>query len=496
MKKQLRSYLIILGILLTGGSSFAQRADFANPERSFKRLYSKIIGQNEKGFFILRSSNSFNNKIEQLRLRDNRIELAYMENNLSVKWHFPVQLPDAYGEIQDILFISDSLYIFYSSINKEKSTNDLYCVRVNTQKGELYKDPVKIDEITFDKKRNRGVFYIKKSKDNKMFFSMYKQPSPDSEKLVFNIKVFDASFTNLWEQRYATEYYDGILLLNDYVLSNDSSVVLLTSFELDKRSLKDKKFTMIRAMKDQPHLEVTPLSLSRYFITDLKFAIDYINNKIVFGGLYSEANSYSSAGIAYITFDLATKEVTRATESFKAKFLNEFSSERTINRGTELINYNVDRIILRTDGGMLLIAESNYVTESTNYNSYYQLYTTSYTYHYDNVLVFSVNNDGKIHWENIIRKNQVSEDDGAFYSSYIVSLDIDKVHFVYNKFIRKSTDIVSHTINNFGESSEKVVVKEADNVMIMPGGGKQISADQLIVPCVQKNKTNFIRLSF
>jgi hypothetical protein len=110
--------------------------------------------------------------------------------------------------------------------------------------------------------------------------------------------------------------------------------------------------------------------------------------------------------------------------------------------------------------------------------------------------LFSINNDGKIHWESIIRKNQVSEDDAAFYSSYILSLDVDQIHVIYNKYIRKATDIISCSINNKGETSEKILVKENDNILMMPGGGKQISADQLIVPCIQKNKSNFMRISF
>jgi hypothetical protein len=110
--------------------------------------------------------------------------------------------------------------------------------------------------------------------------------------------------------------------------------------------------------------------------------------------------------------------------------------------------------------------------------------------------LFSVNPDGKIHWENIVRKNQVSEDDAAFYSSYIYVLDVDRIHIIYNKFIRKSTDIICATINQKGESSEKIIVKEAENILMMPGGGRQISADQIIVPCIQKNKTNFMRINF
>lgn len=487
-----------LGIILLFVSTAlsAQKIEFASPEKSFQRSFVKVIGQNSKGFFILRSPSSFSNKQDQLRLRDNKAEISFVNNNLTANWTYQLNYLSSEAEIQDVTFFHDSLYVFYAEINKESNKNILFAQKINLVKGLPDSPPIFIDEISFEKRRNRGMFYIKKSKNNQLICSMYKQTNVDDEKLSINIKVMDSSFTNVWNRKYKTEFYDGVLFLNDFKVSNDSNVYILTSLDLDKKLLRDKKYTLNVANGNNEKLEPIPLVLDKFFINDLKLEIDYINNQIVLAGFYSELNSFSSAGLVYINIPFHSKKASLFTESFKAKFLNEFNTERTINRGTELINYYIDKIVLRSDGGVILVSESNYVTESTNYNSYYQLYTTSYTYHYDNVLLFSINPNGKIHWESIVRKNQVSEDDAAFYSSYILSVDVDKVQLFYNKFIRKSTDIIACTINNKGETTEKVIVKENDNILLMPGGGKQISADQLIIPCIQKNKTNFMRITF
>lgn len=494
--RTMRFFLITL--LFITNLAFSQKVDFATAEKSFQRTFIKVIGQNEKGIFVLRSTTAFNNKIDQLRLRDNKVDISFVGNNLIPIWTYGIGALGSEIEIQDIGFVNDSLYVFYADVNKEASKNELYAQKINCKRGVPDTKPLLIDEIHFDKKKNRGMFYLKYSKDGNLLTSMYKQSDLDNEKLNINIKVLDSNLQTIWENKYKTDYYEGVLFLNDFRISNDTNVYVITSLDLDKKMLRDKKYTLNIANSKSNKLTTIPISLDKYFINDIKMEIDYINNQIVLAGFYSELNSFSSAGIVYASID-ARKENPKPrvfTESFKAKFLNEFNTERTVNRGTELINYFIDRILVRTDGGVILIAESNYVTESTNYNSYYQLYTTSYTYHYDNVLLFSINPNGKIHWESIVRKNQVSEDDAAFYSSYIISLDVDQVHLIYNKFIRKSTDIVSCTINNKGESNEKVLLKENDNVLIMPAGGKQISADQIVIPCIQKNKTNFIRITF
>lgn len=478
--------------------SFSQKVDFASPEKSFQRTFIKVIGQNENGIFILRSTTAFNNKIDQLRLRDNKADIAFIGNNLSPIWTYNLSSFNGDEEIQDISLFNDSLYVYYANINKEKSTNELYAQKINLKRGIPDTKPILIDEIKFDKKKNRGMFYLKYSKNSELLCSMYKQSDLDDEKLSINIKVLDTNLNVIWNNKYKTEYYEGVLFLNDFRIANDSNVYLLTSLDLDKKMLRDKKYTINIANNKSNKLTPILISLEKFFINDIKLEIDYTNNQLVLAGFYSELNSFSSAGIVYININIKNENAKPKifTESFKAKFLNEFNSEKTINRGTELINYFIDRIIIRTDGGVIILAESNYVTESTNYNSYYQLYTTSYTYHYDNVLLFSINPNGKIHWESIVRKNQVSEDDAAFYSSYIINLDVDQIHIIYNKFIRKSTDVISCTINNKGETKEKIILKENDNVLIMPAGGKQVSADQLVIPCIQKNKTNFMRISF
>jgi hypothetical protein len=487
---------LLFFLVLVSTSTFAQKVDVATPEKSYQRTFIKVIGQNENGFFILRSPSAFNNKQDQLRLRDNKAEISYINNNLNTIWTYRIDYLSNEAEIQDICIFNDSLYLFYAIINKEFNKNELYAQKINIVKGKPDTKEILIDEIQFDKKRNRGMFYIKRSKNNKLLCSMYKQNDSDDEKLLINVNMLDSNLQTIWTKKYKTDFYDGVLFLNDFKISNDSNVYILTSLDLDKKLLRDKKYTLNIANRKADKLQSISIVLDKYFINDIKMEIDYINNQIVLAGFYSELNSFSSAGIVYANIKLNELKPHLYTESFKAKFLNEFNTERTVNRGTELINYYIDRIVLRTDGGVILVAESNYVTESTNYNSYYQLYTTSYTYHYDNILIFSVNPNGKIHWESIVRKNQVSEDDAAFYSSYILSLDVDKVHIMYNKYIRKSTDIVACTINNKGENSERILIKENDNTLLMPGGGRQISADQIVIPCIQKNKTNFIRITY
>ena len=493
-----RIFLLFVVLIISGllHNSMAQQLTFANTDKSFKRMYSKVIGQNEQGYFILKSNYPFNNKQNQLRLRDNNIAISLLNKNLSLVWNLNVQLPDPSADIQDIQFLSDSLFLFYTSINKVNSSSDLYAIKLDIKKGELNAAPTKLVSIAFDRKSNRGVYYIQQSKNGKLFSTMYKQPAGENDKMAIDVHVFQSDLNLVWHQNYPTEFFDGVLLLNDFKLGNDSALYFLTSLDLAKKTLRNRNFNLSIASPQSATLLNIPINQDKLFLNDLHMEIDELNGKLVFAGFYSEMNSTSSAGIFTATFLVDSQKFSKNTESFKAKFLNEFVAERTVNRGTELINYFIDRLVLRSDGGVILVAESNYVTESTNYNSYYQMYTTSYTYHYDNVLLFSIQPNGKIDWEQIIRKNQVSDDDAAFYSSYTMAVDADRIYFVYNKSIKKASELAAFSVSNKGLSDEKIIAKENENILLMPAGAKQIAADQLLVPCLVKSKLNLVRVSF
>jgi hypothetical protein len=109
--------------------------------------------------------------------------------------------------------------------------------------------------------------------------------------------------------------------------------------------------------------------------------------------------------------------------------------------------------------------------------------------------LFSIHPNGKIDWEQIIRKNQVSDDDAAFYSSYTMAVDADRIYFVYNKSIKKASELAAFSVSNKGLSDEKIIAKENENILLMPAGAKQIAADQLLVPCLVKSKLNLVRVS-
>ena len=107
-------------------------------------------------------------------------------------------------------------------------------------------------------------------------------------------------------------------------------------------------------------------------------------------------------------------------------------------------SFALDKLVLRSDGGALLIAEQFYVEEYEIRNNgafatpgFYgppvgSTYTREYIYNYNDIIIVNIRPDGEIEWATRIPKQQISSNDGGYYSSYAVSIVRDKIYFVYN----------------------------------------------------------------
>lgn len=488
---------IVLFTLLLCKITFAQKVEYGLSDKASRKMFSRIIGQNEQGFFVVRCTTPINDFGGKLNLTESKLEFLFFDYNLNQKWLTDIELPVTDPVVQNIYCDEQFIIILFSSSSFVANKNQMYILKIKTSDGLLEGDTKVIDEIVFEKRRLKGDFFTAISKDAKKIFTLSTTLDAEKQTVTFGFNTYTDSKETSWKKSFTSSFAEKDLIVRQCIIDNEGNPMTLIILRPDSKNPKSQKIKLLVANKDSAQLKEIPIELDPETISDLELAIDQNKAQVVMSGFYSEQNSFSSAGTFIISIDIKKGIiVNKSLQSFKAKFINEFYGTGISNKGNELINYDVNKLILRSDGGAVLLAESSFITESSNYNAYYQIYTTSYTYHYDNVLAISINPDGKIDWESILRKNQSSENDDGYYSSYVTFIDQDKIHFVYNKMIRKKTDVMDFTVNNKGQTEEKILIKDTEDVFIMPHGGNQISQNELIIPCLQKNKPNFIKITF
>jgi hypothetical protein len=91
---------------------------------------------------------------------------------------------------------------------------------------------------------------------------------------------------------------------------------------------------------------------------------------------------------------------------------------------------DLDKLIIREDGGALLVGEQafEYVVQTKN----------QYTYHYvrNDIVFININPDGSIEWMKRVPKKQHTVNDNGIYSSYSVSVMKDKIYLIYNDHVK------------------------------------------------------------
>jgi hypothetical protein len=243
----------------------------------------------------------------------------------------------------------------------------------------------------------------------------------------------------------------------------------------------DYEFLLYRVNPSTSALEEHRVDFGEGFVTDLNMKVDKWGN-VYFAGFYSEVNASQIIGTLYQRLDSAlTVEVSQTTK-FDERFLSDFLSDRQIENGRELKNFYLDDIILRSDGGVLMVAERFYIT----YNSYLDIYgywVDQKVYHYDEIIVNSLSAEGKLEWSGTVYKRQTGTDPANL--SYVHVVSGPDLYLLYQSEPRREPDaIYLNDVSLDGKVSDRSVFTLADKgqSQLIPDQSEQISnTDALLV---------------
>ncbi len=494
----MKFWLNVILIVLLPTSLMAQRVSYAPTAKNTKNAFTKILVQNEKGFLVLKSSQSFDSYVQQVQPTGNsRNALIFYSKAMNEVWNKELRLPALEYSIQNIVAIGAKIQIFYTSINRNTQNLDLLSLGVDINTGVADELPNLISEQPAPKRRQNLDIIIFVPKDTSAVAVITKaadQQVPDN--IRFTVKILNKNLTLLYQKDILTAYNARTFGLKDIALDAKNNLYLLC-YDAPSKANEDIKYWFSKINSTDDNIKELKIESNSEVILDALITINEKDSLLRITGFYAFKGQKNATGIAYASVNIQNFElVSKKYTAFKPKFLTQFIGDKQNGSSVELLNYYVDRLIPRSDGGMLLIAESSFINESSQYNTYYQMYTTTYNFHYENVLVFSINADGTMDWECVLRKNQESENDNAFYSSYSVNVEADNVYLIYNKNIRRRSEIVAFRINPFGEYQERTIINADNDVIIMAKGAKQMDNNEIIIPCLQRTVPTFVKLTF
>lgn len=254
---------------------------------------------------------------------------------------------------------SNQIIVLYQSV--EGNTVVQYAALLDNM-GRLIKQPVKLDEEkTGLFGPNREYFSSSISEDKKHIF-IYKTEKKGSE-LILTGKWVDDQL-NISERITGNFSADNALADGEGLVGNNGTFYLPVYTPIGGRGFADQLW-LLELTTNTNTFNPISVPLNNKFAAGVYSKIDNAKNRIYIGGFYSDKKNGSLEGVLYTYYDVAN----RAFESRKNIAFDEqwrlSTGERSKKRAFD--GYQARQLIVKNDGGFVLIAEDYYITTRNNY---------------------------------------------------------------------------------------------------------------------------------
>lgn len=357
-----------------------------------------------------------------------------------------------------------------------------------------------IDSVTikrFDQSFFSPNFEVEFSEDKNIVLIWFVREQTEINAMAFDMRQMKL----LWEKTFVPE---SLVLYRDFqqaIVDNDGNMY----FILNKDNFGGRKRAHYFEIIDfgpgtDSMLRRIFVPMQDYLTYDVKFAYDNLHHTLKAGGFYATENPSRAEGFYFLSTEQAQLDsVTLKFHPFEDDFvaiLNE--KERNKNKG--IPEASVQKIVMRTDGGFILIGELNkeMMRGAANTGFYGRSGFRPVTdYYYDDVFLISMHPNGSVHWKDILHKKQYSQDDNAMYSSFFMAKTPSALRIVYNDDIKHENSVSEYVVRGNGNYDRNAVMStERKELQLRFRDAVQITAYDFVVPSERRNRLKLVRISF
>ena len=445
----------------------------------------RIIGQDQQGFYVSRTkSRLFGTNTPMVEHYDNEMNLQFAaplktlaQKNINVDnyWHF-----------------NNRLFVYYTVYNRKSSLQILHYQEIDKQTGKLLGKPTVLTQVPSYGRNSIGQLEYGAATDSSyaaVLYSPYLESGLFQKKknASFQLQVVDKDFKTIWNKSVEAPYAYDLFDIEKVDVDRNGNAYVLAKIYIRKRQEKSSGrvnfYYKVLVYKDKGEsLQEYELKLDQMYITDITFKVGR-KQLITCAGFYSERRTTSIKGAFFFTINPSSnKIITKGYKPFTKDFLRQLTSKRRVRKGKELYRYYLDDIILRSDGGAVLVGEQYYVTTNTYYTGagLNRTANTTYTYHYEDVIVININPDASIAWSAAIPKDQSAST--KRFSSYAMAIIRGKIHFIYNDRISKKAPVMHATVNTRGYVDIKELFSNKEfGIITRPLLCKQVSKTEMLI---------------
>lgn len=415
--------------------------------------------------------------------------IEHFDNRMALKGRYELELPQRpRADLEDIISLNGQLYILLSRPTTEGDASRVYA-RPISSRAQVTGSEILLADLPVDEKFRRRQFDLEYSSDSSTLLLYNQLPPKRGGQEEFTLRVFDDQFQLLWSRDVILPYRDRGFNVVSYQVDPEGNVFLLGRQQAENNGKKlPPVFTLFSYTGDGREEIEYKITLDDIDIHSLGFKIAG-NGDVVCGGLYAPKGKKESQGICHIRINPLTREAYKVD---LAPFSIDFLAETKQVTGLEA--FRLKDLTLRSDGGIVLVAEQYYRQRAAVATP--NGYDRGDAVVYNDILVANLAPDGTYSWLRNIPKRQETFDDHGSFSSFVQATVKDRFYFlfndnrnnfqpgksrVYNFDIQESVITLSE-INRAGEQTTvPLFVNEDAGIVALPRRCRQVGARTILV---------------
>lgn len=390
--------------------------------------------------------------------------LNYYKNNLLIA------KKDITSQYHFIKKIDNSIYLFLAK-TVEGSTKSAFYVQKYDENCNVTGNPIILDYPDKGTKDNLVVkvyeggtikpferangrpelLHIIQSENLDYFAFEYFIKNGENEKNIYT--VYDKNFKKVGTGENEIPYQTKKIAFTKSYLSNDGDYYLTYKINKttgNKNEIEQNKVFICKMSENTMDENKIEIDLSEdEEIADLLFSVDHEKNLSIVGVFgYCQERKSGTTGVFNLKINTKTKVVVQKNiERLTPQFMTEeWSDDQKRKYNQEKVNYKVEKMITLSNGSFIGIFEdqemysfyspginrsspaigaSQYATDIASSGGTYK--------HFHDIIIYKVNNLGKMEWMNKITKMQETDYSNSMsYGSFSSFLNNDKLVFFYN----------------------------------------------------------------
>ncbi len=416
-------------LLLAGTTVFAQEISVGHSEEFTNvtpaATWTSFLGSDETGYYILKKEGPISSEKIWLEKYSPDFKLLFTYNIESTSGVMGNSMMHRYTKMN-----KGKVIVFLEGWNKAESQNSLWLKEVGAD-GKMPETAIPLEKEFSTGQMKSADYSVSFSPDGSKLVVMTEKPYAKGQREELRLQVFSTDgYTSLWTKEITFENEAERYPSNDIVVTNEGTVFLYKDYKI---SNKEHTYQLFTYSKDSEKKAV--IDLMGYFPSAYKMQLD-ASGKLIMAGTLANAGENASnwRGIWYLRADASGAVLQNKTEQLGADLLRLVVSEKNAMQDNySLDNYMLKDVLLKPDGGIILLAEEH----RKNYSAIGTAQPPVYNYEldYGNAAVISLDAEGNRQWGNFIVKKQHENtlNPDHHYGSIAYQLKNNNLYVVWNQ---------------------------------------------------------------